>query len=276
VSLSPAAVRDYLEVAAAITEAAGPIALRHFRQPLEVADKSGGLAFDPVTSADREIEAFVRAELGRRFPDHGIVGEEGGTTAGTSRLRWLLDPIDGTRAFLSGMPAWGILLGLAEGDRPLAGVMHQPYLRETFLGTADGGWLRRDGATTPLRTRRRAGLADAILYCTDPAMFGSGREREAFARVGAACRMTRYGGDCYAYCLLALGQIDLVIEGGLAPYDIVPLIPIVEGAGGIVTGWDGGPAHKGGLVVAAANPTLHQRALALLGARAAAGRGEIS
>jgi myo-inositol-1(or 4)-monophosphatase len=264
----PSEIRARLEAAAEIVDAAGPIALRHFRTPLDVANKARGVAFDPVTRADREVESFVRAELARRFPDDGIEGEEEGVTAGASPLRWVLDPIDGTRAFMTGMPAWGILLGLAQGARALAGVMHQPFLRETFLGTDQGAWLRDGAGEKALRTRPTAELEGAILYCTDPACFVTPETRAAFERVSAECRLRRFGGDCYAYALIALGQVDLVIEAGLQPYDILPLIPILEGAGGVVSDWRGGSAHAGGLVVAAANPAIHARALARLGAAA--------
>lgn len=259
--LSPREIREHVEAAASIAEAAGPIALRYFRAELEVADKSDGTAFDPVTRADREVEASIRSELARLFPDYGVLGEEEGVLESDSPLRWVIDPIDGTRAFISGVPAWGILLGLTCVRECLAGVMHQPYLQETFLGTREGAWLRRAGKEQALRTRSTRELSSAILYCTHPSMFGSDRDRLGFERVAAASRMMRYGGDCYSYVLLAMGQIDLVIEGGLQPYDIIPLIPIVEGAGGVVTDDRGGPAFEGGIVVAAANRELHARAL---------------
>jgi myo-inositol-1(or 4)-monophosphatase len=264
--MDPTELDAALEAAVEIVEAAGPIALRYFRQPLAVDNKADAGRFDPVTRADREIEAAIRAALEApaleaRFPDYGIVGEEHGETRGRSARRWVVDPIDGTRAFMTGMPAWGMLLGLAEGDACLAGVVHQPFLQETWLGRRRGSLLKSANGATPLRTRDTDALADALLYCTHPSMFPAEPERGAFARLEAMVRMTRFGGDCYAYCLLALGQVDLVVEGQLAPYDIVPLIPIIEGAGGIVTGWQGESAHGGGLVVAAANPRLHAAAL---------------
>lgn len=260
-SLGPREIRAHVEAAASIAEAAGPIALRYFRAAVEVEDKSDGKAFDPVTRADREVEASIRSELVRQFPGYGVRGEEEGVLESDSPLRWVIDPIDGTRAFISGVPAWGILLGLTQENECLAGVMHQPYLQETFLGTRDAAWMRHAGKERPLRTRPTVELSSAILYCTHPSMFVADRERKGFERVAAASRMMRYGGDCYSYALLAMGQIDLVIEGGLQPYDIIPMIPIVEGAGGIVTDDRGGPAVQGGFVVAAANRELHARAL---------------
>ncbi|MCP5060724.1 MAG: histidinol-phosphatase [bacterium] len=259
--LAPEEIRAHVEAAASAAEAAGPIALRYFRTGVEVANKAAGGAFDPVTCADREVEASIRADLARVYPGYGFLGEETGTVESDSPLRWVIDPIDGTRAFISGVPAWGTLIGLTSARECLAGVMHQPYLRETFLGTQEGAWLRRDGKEHALRTSSTTGLSAAILYCTHPSMFVSDRDRMGFERVAAASRMMRYGGDCYSYALLAMGQIDLVIEGSLEPYDIIPLIPIVEGAGGIVTDVQGGPALEGGLVVAAANRELHSRAL---------------
>ena len=250
-----------LEFAQELAQQAGRIALRHFRQPLDVANKLADGRFDPVTIADREIESFLVEHIRARFPDHGIVGEEHGVVAGDSRYSWIIDPIDGTRAFISGVPAWGILLGLREGERCVAGLMHQPYLEETFSGSAAGGWWLRRGERRPLQTRAETRLAEAILYCTHPTIFPRAEELAAFERVAARCRLMRYGGDCYSYCLLALGHIDLVIEGGLQAYDIQPLIPIIEAAGGVVTGRHGEDASNGGFVVAAANRALHAEAL---------------
>jgi len=255
-------LREYLDAAIAVVEAAGPLALRYFRSTLDVEDKSKGSAFDPVTRADREVEAQIREDLGGRFPDHGILGEEQPELESDSPFRWVVDPIDGTRAFISGVPAWGILLGLTIDGICTTGVMHQPYLGETFFGDARGAGLRRGGADRALRTSASEELASAILYCTHPSMFeGDEKRQAAFDRVSGETRMMRFGGDCYSYGLLAHGLIDLVIEGGLQPYDIIPMIPIIEGAGGVVTDWQGGDASAGGFVVAAANAELHARAI---------------
>jgi histidinol phosphatase-like enzyme (inositol monophosphatase family) len=261
------AIRSHLEEAAGLVEEAGRIAARHFRRPLDVENKAGDVYFDPVTVADREVERFLRTELAARFGGYGIVGEEEANTDADAERCWVLDPIDGTRAFISGMPAWGILLGLTVAGVPLLGVMHQPYIGETFRGGRGvGAQLQRGDDVRAMRTRQDARLADAVLYSTHPDLFVDADERAAFRRVARACRMTRYGGDCYSYCLLAAGYVDLVVETMLAPYDIVPLIPIIEAAGGIVTGRDGGPATAGGFVVAAANPQLHAQTLAALAA----------
>jgi myo-inositol-1(or 4)-monophosphatase len=220
--------------------------------------------FDPVTRADREVETFLRDAIAQRFPAHGIFGEEHGRSAGVDAWEWIIDPIDGTRSFISGSPAWGTLIGLRYEERPLAGVVHVPYLRETYAGSAAGAWMQRDGAREGLRTRASTRLADAIIYCTHPVTFTEDRDRHAFHRVADRCRMLRYGGDCYSYCLLALGQVDLIIEGSMQPYDIVPIMPIVAAAGGVVSNARGQTAQHGGVIVAAANAALHAEALALM------------
>jgi myo-inositol-1(or 4)-monophosphatase len=257
-------VSTMLDVAVELAEAAAPIALRYFRAPLDVQNKLSGNAFDPVTRADREVEAFIRDELTRRFPGHGIVGEEHGSVSGSGDWEWVIDPIDGTRSFISGSPAWGTLIGLMHRQRPVAGVVHVPYLRETFYGGPDGAWMRRDGERRALRTRGTESVADAILYCTHPATLAGDGVRRAFDRVAARCRMLRYGGDCYSYCMLAHGQLDLIVEGSLQPYDIIPIIPILAAAGGVITDVHGGNAQHGGMIVAAANATLHERAMQLI------------
>ncbi|MFM7274468.1 MAG: inositol monophosphatase family protein, partial [Gammaproteobacteria bacterium] len=185
--------REALDFVGSLLPEAGRIALGYFRRPMQVEDKTGGRAFDPVTAADREIEAFLRERIRARYPDHGIVGEEHGSQSGDSPWSWIIDPIDGTRAFISGVPAWGTLVGLREHGRPVAGLVHQPYLEETFAGAAGECWLERRGERRALGTRREARLADAILYCTHPGMFPSVPEGEAFERVAARVRLSRFG-----------------------------------------------------------------------------------
>jgi histidinol-phosphatase len=253
-------VETRLAEALPIVAAAGELALRHFRVPITVENKLDAGAFDPVTEADRGVEALIRNRLGAAYPDSPIMGEEEGFTPGTSEWSWIIDPIDGTRAFITGVPAWGILLGLLHGGRPVGGIMHQPYLGETFVGSPSGAELRRAGQRQPLRTSGRTTLSEAVLYSTHPSMF-TGAAEAGFGAVSAAVRMTRFGGDCYSYCLLAYGFIDLVIESGLQPYDILPLVPIIEAAGGVVTDLDGDAPLRGGTVIATASPALHARAL---------------
>jgi myo-inositol-1(or 4)-monophosphatase len=254
-------VEARLAEAEPIVAAAGEVALRHFRTPITVENKLGGRAFDPVTEADRRVERLIRERLGALYPESPIMGEEEGFTPGTGAWSWIIDPIDGTRAFITGVPAWGVLLGLLHDGLPVGGIMHQPYLGETFVGGPGGAVLRRGGEERRLRASGRTALAEAVLYSTHPAMFAGQELGPGFEAVSRAVRMTRFGGDCYSYCLLALGSIDLVIESGLQPYDILPLMPIVEAAGGVVTGPDGEPPLAGGTVVAAASAALHARAL---------------
>jgi len=244
--------------------AAGKIALRYFRQPLAVDNKLDGGRFDPVTCADREVEACLREALGRRFPEFGIIGEEGGSTPGTVDINWVIDPIDGTKAFISGFPTWGILLGLQQGQQVLAGLMHQPATGELFYGSAAGAYLQHNGQTAAIKSRQDVRLAEALLYCTHESMFANELNLAAFRRVAAQARLLRFGGDCYSYCMLALGLVDLVIEDTLQPYDIVPLIPIIEKAGGVVTDARGKSPVAGGFVVAAANRELHAQVISLL------------
>ena len=256
-------LQRYVDFAIAAAAGAGAAILPHFRLAVAVDNKSDA-GFDPVTAADRDAEKSIRARIAATFPDHGVIGEEYGKTAGSSPLHWLIDPIDGTRAFITGQLHWGTLLALNDGERPIVGVMHQPFVGETFVGSPLGAEWRRGTDTMPLQTRRCQRLADAVLCTTDPAMFATQEQRDAFGRVAGECRLVRYGGDCYTPCLLAAGQIDLVIESGLKNFDIQPLMPIVEHAGGVVTDWRGGRADAGGDVVVAGDPDLLNRVLDLL------------
>jgi myo-inositol-1(or 4)-monophosphatase len=257
-------IADALTFAKEVMLASGEIALKYFRQQYNVDNKLGGQGFDPVTQADREVEAFLRDKLASRFPEFGVIGEEGGTTVGSSDLSWIIDPIDGTKAFISGFPTWGTLLGLQKGGKVLAGLMYQPATSELFYGSAAGGFLQQKGESKPLRTRSTSRLADAILYCTHESMFVDPEHLAAFRRIASKSRLQRFGGDCYAYCMLALGQIDLVVEDTLQPYDIVPLIPIIEAAGGVVTDDKGKTPINGGFVIAAATKELYEEAISLL------------
>jgi myo-inositol-1(or 4)-monophosphatase len=248
---------------------AGEAIMPFFRSSIGAADKNAGGAFDPVTEADKAAEAAMRRLIKAQFPGHGVVGEEFGVEAAQAEYVWILDPIDGTRAFISGLPLWGTLIGLERSGAPVYGMMSQPFTRERFFG--DGrraGWRGPAHRGTGVEDRRlsvRKGvdIGQATLMSTSPSLF-EGASAQAFARVSSACRMTRFGGDCYAYCMLAAGHVDLVVEAGLQRYDIAPLIPIIEGAGGIVTSWTGGSAADGGAVVAAGDARLHEAALKLL------------
>jgi myo-inositol-1(or 4)-monophosphatase len=254
-----------VEFAHALADISGKAILPYFRKPIGVTNKGGTAGFDPVTAADRAAERAIRKAIRARFPDHGIVGEEFAAVTGSSRYRWLIDPIDGTRAFIMGSPLWGTLLGLMDGPTPILGLMDQPFTGERFWSDRAGArWRGPHGKTRRIATRPCAGLADAILTSTHPEMFKAGGEAARFDAVRSRVRMTRYGGDCYGYCLLAAGHVDVVIETSLKPYDIMPLVPIIEAAGGVVTTWEGTPATDGGRIVAAGDGRVHQEALAIL------------
>jgi len=256
------ATDEMLDFAVHIAEEAGEIALHYFRSPLTVYSKSSEL-FDPVTRADREIEQRLRDRIASAYPEHAIIGEEYGETGG-NHVQWIIDPIDGTRGFVSGSPMWGMLIGVMMDRVPVLGVIHQPFLGEFFYGSADGAFFKSEYGNTAIHTRNTESLSEAVLYCTHPGMFGSVAEKVAFERIEAACRFSRYGGDCYGYALLAAGYADLVVEAALQPYDIIPLIPLIEAAGGVVSDWSGASPISGGRVVAAATPALHREALTLL------------
>jgi myo-inositol-1(or 4)-monophosphatase len=241
--------------------------LPHFRTELSVANKVDG-GFDPVTVADRAGETVIREIIEEVYPGHGILGEEHGNVRLDAEHVWVLDPIDGTRAFICGLPTWGTLIGLKQAGRPVFGVMDQPYVAERFYGDGRTAWMSHRGARHDLRTRPCTELSGAIACTTHPGLF-RGAEREAYLGIEATVRTARYGTDCYGYCMLASGQVDLVIETGLQPYDIVALAPIIEGAGGVVTNWSGGSPADGGQILATGDRRLHDKVLALL-ARAAA------
>jgi myo-inositol-1(or 4)-monophosphatase len=249
-----------------LASASGETILPFFRTALTIENKKIG-DFDPVTAADRAAENAMRALIRRNFPDHGIVGEEYGEERADAEYVWVLDPIDGTKSFVSGMPAWGTLIGLLRFGEPVFGMMHQPFTRERFAGDGAAAHYRGPAGPRDLRVRECGQLSEAVLYTTSPRLMQPA-EREAFGRVEDAVRLSRYGGDCYAYCMLAAGYVDLVIETGLNAYDIQPLIPIVLGAGGTITTWDNGPAVAGGRIVAAGDKRVHQAALELLNAGA--------
>ncbi len=251
---------EIVATAHAAAEVARVATLRYFRtDALEAASKSDA-GFDPVTAGDRGAETAMRALIEARRPQDGILGEEFGTTPSRSGLTWVLDPIDGTRGYLAGTPTWGVLIGVLGANGPLYGIVDQPFIGERFSGGLGAAAYAGPHGTSTLATRPARALSDAVLFSTFPEI-GTAAEAAAFARVAEGTRLVRYGMDCYAYALLALGQIDLVIEAGLHAYDIVAPIAVVEAAGGIVTDWTGGPAHGGGRVVAASCPDLHRAAL---------------
>lgn len=262
--MTDADLARYLEFAHTLADIAGAAIVPYFRAQPAVTAKDGGRNFDPVTEADRSAERAMRARIAEAYPEHGILGEELGEHAGASCLRWVLDPIDGTRAFICGLPLWGTLIALCDGDEPILGCMEQPWLGERFTGSRLGACMRDRAGDRPLATRPCERLADAVLLATDPAMFRREEERERFGRVAGAARLTRYGGDCYAYCMLAAGHIDLIVEADLKLYDLAALVPIVEAAGGRITDWQGRRDFTTGRVVVAGDARVHEAALVLL------------
>lgn len=246
-----------------VADASADAVLPYFRRPLDIENKDDG-GFDPVTEADKAVERAIRSLINAHFPGHGILGEEYGLENADSPYRWVIDPIDGTRAFISGLPVWGTLVGLLHDGDAIAGMMAQPFTGELFWAGRDGeGHYSGPDGERPLATRPTTALEQATLLTTDPDLH-AGADAEAYDRLEASVRLKRYGTDCYAYAMLAAGHVDIVCESGLYPYDIVGLIPLIESAGGVVTLWDGGAAEGGGNILACANQTLHDKALEML------------
>ena len=254
---------ELIATAAALADAARKATLAHFRTVDLAADSKEAARFDPVTIADRESEDAMRAVLARLRPQDGIFGEERGRSAGQSGLTWVLDPIDGTRSFLSGTPTWGVLIAVIDDHGPLYGLIDQPFIGERFEGGFGRASVTGPMGTRALATRAGRPLDQAILFTTFPEV-GTPTEGAAFHRLAGQVKLVRYGLDCYAYALIAAGQIDLVVEAGLEAYDVCGPIAVIEAAGGIVTDWQGGPAHQGGRILAAANRDIHAKALAVL------------
>jgi histidinol phosphatase-like enzyme (inositol monophosphatase family) len=255
-------VIDFTAFIGRLATSSGETILPFFRTSLSIDNKSAS-DFDPVTEADRAAEAVMRRLIKANFPQHGIVGEEFGNEREDAEYVWVLDPIDGTKSFIGGFPIWGTLIALLHRGTPVFGMMNQPYIGERFSG--DSGSAHYSGASgeRKLSVRRCASLKEAACYTTSPRLMNTA-DRAAFERVENSVRLSRYGGDCYSYCMLAAGHLDLVVEAEMKPYDIAGLIPIVTGAGGIVTTWDGKPAQNGGRIIAAGDPRVHEAAMKLL------------
>ncbi len=265
---------DFAAFVERLAQVSGEVILPFFRSAIRAEDKSGGGVFDPVTEADRGAEAAMRRLIGQTFPAHGVIGEEYGRDRPYAEYVWVLDPIDGTKSFVSGLPTWGTLIGLMHRGQPVYGMMAQPFTRERFYGDSKRASSRTlaplhgdapptEWATRSLHTRACASLAEATLMTTSPMLILEA-DRAAYRRVESQVRLTRYGGDCYAYCALAAGFVDLVIETGLKPHDVVALAPIIEGAGGVVTTWDGENAANGGRILAAGDRAVYEEARRLL------------
>ncbi|KQR71567.1 histidinol-phosphatase [Rhizobium sp. Leaf341] len=256
-TISPADTARYLAFAIELADAARPLALSYFRTPLDVISK---LDESPVTVADRAIEKRLRDMIEERFPTHGIHGEEMGIKPGDT-FTWVLDPIDGTKSFITGFPLFGTLISLALDGKPFCGLIDVPATAERWIGSPGGTLFSGSIA----RSSHCGSLAEARFYTTSPDMF-TGADADLFERLSRATKLRRFGGDCYIYGLIASGHCELVLETGLQPYDYMALVPVVQGAGGCMTDWDGKAlsVHSGGRVLASANSKLHDEALALI------------
>ena len=266
---------DFAAFVERLAQVSSDVILPFFRSSIGAEDKSRGGVFDPVTEADRAAEAAMRRLIAQTFPAHGVIGEEYGQDRPDAEYVWVLDPIDGTKSFISGLPTWGTLIGLMHNGRPVYGMMSQPFTRERYSGDGKRSRLRMlapmrgeqpptEWTTRTLRVRTCAALAQATVMTTSPGLIKDDADRAAYLKVEAQARLVRYGADCYAYCALAAGFVDLVIETNLKPHDVVALAPIVEGAGGVMTTWEGQTAALGGRIIAAGDPRLYEAARAIL------------
>ncbi len=262
---------DFAAFVDRLAQVSSEVILPFFRSAIGAEDKSRGGVFDPVTEADRGAEFAMRRLISQTFPAHGVIGEEYGQDRPDAEYVWVLDPIDGTKSFISGLPTWGSLIGLTHRGRPVFGMMSQPFTRERYSGDGKRAKLRTLGvsrgdapptewATRTLHTRPCESLSTATIMTTNPALICDDEDRARYSLLEKDARLVRYGGDCYAYCALAAGFVDLVVETNLKPHDIVALVPIVEGAGGVITTWDGEDAAKGGRIIAAGDRRLHEAA----------------
>jgi myo-inositol-1(or 4)-monophosphatase len=250
---------ELTDFALTLAHASGKAILPHFRQnvPIDVKVHEG---WDPVTEGDRAGERAIRDLIEKLFPTHGIVGEEFGVKSGSSALRWILDPVDGTRAFVAGLPTWGTLIALYEGETPILGVMHQPFTGELFFGNPHGAWLERHGHRQALRVKPPTPLANAMAGTTAPELY-KGDKQAAFQRLRAAAKQVRYGGDCYFFAMVAAGHLDMSLDPNTQIYDVAALIPIIRGAGGHVGSWSGNNPEQGGDILAASSQELFEAAV---------------
>lgn len=255
--------KDYIKFINELGDAAAAVSLKYFKKPLDILSKGKklGTEFDPVTVADRNTEFAIRELIRKKYPTHSIMGEEHADENKSSNYKWIIDPIDGTRAYITGVPTWGTLIALKDGDTPEIGMIDQPYLNERFIGTKNGSTM--NGA--PIKCRPCDSIFNATISTTDPLqLFKNDDEQDRFFRVAAGAKMMRNGYDCYAYAMVAMGFMDVVIEAGLEAYDIQGIIPVIEGAGGIVTNWQGEKVTDGGQVVACGDKRLHEQVIGLL------------
>lgn len=248
-----------------LNRVAAEATLPMFRAEHGMVDKGGAKGFDPVTEADKGAERAIRKLIAERYPEHGVIGEEYGEDRPDAEFVWITDPVDGTRAFVAGLPLWCTLIGLRVEGRQVLGSIAQPYLDEVYVGTPQGSRLAARGGVWPLKVRPCPKLTDAVIATTDPEGCFDGAEHGAWTQVRAAARLARLGCDAYAYAMVATGQIDLVVEAGLQPWDVAGLVPLIEGAGGVVTDWRGRPMpERGGQVAIAGDRACLEEALVAL------------
>ena len=252
-----------IQFAHRLADASGAAIRPYFRQRIDVANKLDG-GFDPVTEADKGAERAIRAILDAERPDDAILGEEYGEKPGTSGWRWVLDPVDGTRCFITGRHEWGSLIALEKDEVPVLGILDQPVLGERFVGVNGQAELRQAGKVTPLKVRACPDIGEAVLCATDPSAYMTAPQQAAFERVKTQARLTRYHGDCYIFAMLAMGFIDVIVEGAFRRWDVAALMPLVEGAGGCLTNWQGEPWRDGDPLLACGDAHLHARVAALL------------
>ena len=255
---------DWMELthfAIALAKASASEILPFFRRNTAI-DVKQAIAWDPVTEGDRAGERIIRQMIEDRYPDHGINGEEYGIKESSSPFRWVLDPVDGTRSFVCGMPTWATLIGLSYEDRPVIGLMNQPVVGDMFYGSPDGAWHDYQGQMEPIRTRSGVPLSGAMIGTTAPELYRSPADQAAFQRLRGKARLTRYGGDAYVFCMVAAGHLDIAMDCGLQAYDISPLLPIVTGAGGAAAEWTGKDPARGGNVITAGSQALLEEAMA--------------
>ncbi|MDM9625803.1 histidinol-phosphatase [Rhizobium sp. S152] len=245
-----------------LAEAAKAETLPRFRSGLDVANKLSS-GFDPVTEGDQAAEVAIRKLIEAHFPDHGILGEEHGSIGLDREYVWVVDPIDGTRAFISGVPVWGTLIGLYKNGRAIMGMIEQPFTGERYFADETASFYAGPEGERRLQVRDCGALSNAIMFTTSPHLF-AGTEMERYREIESQVRLFRYGTDCYAYALLAAGHVDLVVENSLKPYDVGGIIPVIERAGGIITTWDGGRPENGGSIIAAGSPAVYEQAVAIL------------
>jgi histidinol phosphatase-like enzyme (inositol monophosphatase family) len=263
-SLSPARLAELDDFLVELNQAAADVTLPLFRGVHGLTNKQDR-GFDPVTEADRGAERAIRALIAARYPEHGVIGEEYGEDRPDAEFVWVLDPVDGTRAFIAGLPLWCTLIGLRHAGAPVLGGIGQPYLGELFIGHAGASRLIHPGGERSLRVRPCPVLTDALIATTDPEACFNGAELGAWRQVRAAARLARLGCDAYAYAMVAAGTMDLVVEAGLKSWDIEAAIPVIAGAGGVTTDWRGQPVGRdGGQIAIAGDPACLEEALVAL------------